>query len=403
MAKRRKTLIFASSLLLGTITVGGTAYAVIDNKNKIEAENNRVAKEEYDQQLNVLRVELEGLVSESGYLKEGLTSDRLDEFKNKINSVDESFTNFRIDEDTENNEIVVYKLSKEELTDYADTLKHKLAFQLGVNSLFEGDVLNGLNESEQAVKKGLKKDHLQEIKDSAVDSDTKWGEYLLSKIDDAESQMKYISKVNKSVKELNESLDSEDYETAVSSLDDIQNETIRGEMKEKLDGVSIAIKEKQAEETRLKGEAETARKAEEAKQVAQAEVEKQETVQQQQSGGNNTQESSGNSSTQKSASNQQSAPKQQTSNSNTQQSTPKKTETKKTESSKSKTESNKSDGETQYKEAEKGKGYGSTPTGVTWKDEDMGSTWIEYEANGIAVDHNGNLIEVDSNGNPITK
>ena len=276
-------MIIATSILVGTLSVGGTAYAV--QKNHADKVND--AKAELKQEtktLNSIESEVSAYIDKDGFLQSGLTYDVIEQLKKSLNSIKDDYIDFSIKKDDLKNEIKVVKIGKESLEqDFAD-ITSKLQTQVAVNALFTKDAIDGNEVKTQSIKDGLTEEEVAEVKTllkEEIKDDSKWGIELGKLADEADNQIKQIETATKAVNGLysndkvKDDVTVSQYKKAKSEVDKVKNENAKKDLEKKLDKVSTVA---QANEKKAKEEAEAQAKAEaEAQAKAEAEAQAQAT------------------------------------------------------------------------------------------------------------------------------
>lgn len=306
MSSKKRNLIIASSILLGTTTVGGTVYAYSQHTSHQESIDNATASIKLEQEtLDQLFTKLESYELEGGFLSKELNVEELGKIEKSLNSVKDSYIDFHIEKDDLKSDIKVIKLDKKELEEKLEGISTKLTVQDQVNALFAEDVIVGSDVSKQALADGVKVEKVDGIKESVTDVDSKWGKALTKSLDNAVAQVKQIDKANKAVAKVFkddkvvEGVDRDAYKKAKSVVKKVENEKVSKELNTKLDKVLKVVKADEAKAKQLAEEKEEAERV--AKEKAEAEAQAQ--AQSQQSSSNSSSSNSTSSSSSSNSSN----------------------------------------------------------------------------------------------------
>ncbi|PAE07327.1 hypothetical protein CHI12_11840 [Terribacillus saccharophilus] len=280
MQLKTKHIITVTSILLGSITIGGSAvYAfnlhkhdelVADARNELKTE-----KESLASTLDILK----RYETKSGYLSNELNQEDFESIRNKLENVKDSSTDFSLDKDELKDEINVIKLDKQEIADEVSRLEAKLEAQNAVNNLFIEKAIIEADTKDIAVSDDISKDKIDGVKEllgKRIEEETDWSKALLKLTENADSQLIQINKTEKTFEKMftdgsvNTSVTRTDYETAKEQLEKVKNENSKKKLEEKLGKVLTQVEnnEKQA-----KKEAEE-RAKQKAKEEAQTQVEK---------------------------------------------------------------------------------------------------------------------------------
>lgn len=281
MVRLKKSSIITTAILIGTLTIGGTVYAVVQNNQYQEALENATNQIEIEQDtLDALYKSLEGYELDNGYLSEELTTDVLAEVENSLNSIKDSYIDFHIEKDDLKDGIKVIKLDKKEVEQKMASLNSKLELQERVNNLFEGEVLVGSEVSKQAITDKLTRKEVEQIKNedlAKVEEASEWKDTLESTLKNATSQLDQIELANKKVDAVHKDdkvvsgVSRGTYTEAKTEVDKVKNESIKKGLATRLTSV---LKVVEADELKVKEEAEE-KARQEAEAVAQAEAQAQ--------------------------------------------------------------------------------------------------------------------------------
>lgn len=271
MISLKKKIIITIVVLLGTLTVGGTIYAVVQSREHMENMENAKKQMEFEQQtLDSILTQLESYNLDGGYLAKDLTAKKLDEVEKSLNMVKESYIDFHIKKDDLNDERKVIKQDKKSIQQNIDGLKDKVQLQQKVNKLFGKDVLVGSEVSEQAVADNLPKELVQKLKDEdiiKVKEDSKWKDTLVTSIDNAISQLDQIELAQKKVAgvfkngEVVNGVTRDVYNKVKTEVDKVKNENSKSGL---TDTLTKVLKVVEADELKVKEEAEARAQAEKA-------------------------------------------------------------------------------------------------------------------------------------------
>lgn len=252
-----KGFIIATALSIGTLAVGGTVYAVVQNQNHKELINNA------QQQINQEQKNLDELTSEvnqveigDGYLASEITASQIIGIQNSLNSIKDSYTDYDIEKDDLKSEIKVIKVDVKSIKQKVKVLKSKLSIQNEVNALFEAPVIVGNQVTSQAIKAETVSSTIAKLKTTHADTlkeSNSWVDSLILTLVEADNQLKQIETANVEVSKLVENgvvttgVSRDGYNKAKVQVDKIKNETIKSELLKQLDLVMTTVKKNEAD------------------------------------------------------------------------------------------------------------------------------------------------------------
>ncbi|CQR47383.1 hypothetical protein BN1058_01694 [Paraliobacillus sp. PM-2] len=264
MKRLNKKAVTATVALVGTLVLGSTVYGLAQSKHLQET---RTAIEQEQESLDSLSAKLESYQSKDGYLSKDLTVEKLDEIKNSLNLVKDSYIDFHIEKDDLKEDIKVIKIDKKAIKQELKVLNRKLIVQKAVNSLFEDDVLIGNKVSKQAIAHPITEGQINLVKTKYIGSvsvGSKWENAIKSIVDEATSQLKQVRKAEQEVikayknNSVIEGVSRDTYKKAKTEVDKVVNQTIKDTLSGNLGKVLEVIEDNEAESERLAKEKEQA-------------------------------------------------------------------------------------------------------------------------------------------------
>lgn len=270
LSKKKKAMILAACLILGTGVAGGAVYANQSQQKLNEAQ--AVIDKEYTA-LQGLEKEIQALFDEkdSHFLAEGVTAEQIDALKAKITAADKNYSS--VDVDVKKLDTAAFSKEKTTAEEQLELASEKLAIQEAMNSLFsEKDkvAIKGSTVSKDLVIADKTDEKtVKSVKESIDESSESTFDQAASElVTAAEGQLKQISTAKtateKVYKEKVISTDSKLYDAAKKEVDKIKNAAAKKTLSDQLVKVKTEI-DKQAAEKKATEE----KKQEEAAQAEQ--------------------------------------------------------------------------------------------------------------------------------------
>lgn len=261
---KKRNVIIATSILIATLSVGGTTYAV--NKNHANKVNHaKLELKDEMKTINSIRSELGSYLDKDGFLLEGLTLEKFTKFKKSLNSIKDNYKDLGIKKDDLKNEIKVVKIDKKSLEKEFAVIESKLQMQTEVNNLFLNAAITGTTVTVQQIKDDVTLDKINEVKEKVVKDQSNWGIEVNKLVLEAESQLKQIETATNKVNGLfvngvvNADVTISTYNEVKGELDKISNGKFKTELTSKLNEVLViaeANQKKAEEEAIVKAEQE---------------------------------------------------------------------------------------------------------------------------------------------------
>jgi cobalamin biosynthesis Mg chelatase CobN len=269
---KKKKMVLVTSVVVGTLAIGGTAYAVTSNINHQSVLDNtkNVLKSERSD-LRGLKAQLSQMVDSKGYLTETATHDNLDKIKKDLNSMRDSYIDFQLSKDDLKDEFKVLKIDKQSVERKWSVVNNKLNAQDAVNALFNGVVINGSTVQSLPIKDRVTADQVANVRKTYLDGrkdSSDWFKALKSLVSDANNQLKQIDKATQAVNALFkggkvvDGVSRDDYNKAKTEVNKVKNATVKSQLNGKLAEVLKVVK---ANEAKAKAEAEAKAKEQQQK------------------------------------------------------------------------------------------------------------------------------------------
>lgn len=264
MLKKTNTII-ATAVLVGSLSVGGTAYAV-GNKIKThkQAVNNAKQEIKYEESsLKSYNKSISKMVDKNGFLTSSASHSKLEQYKKKINRMPDSYTDFNIHRDELKGQIKVVKLNKKSSLSKLNKVEKKITAENKVNGLFTKSAIVHTSVSKPSIKDKVTQSQINSVYDKyvkQVKENTKWYNSIKSTLSEASNQVKQIntaksevSKVYKNGKVVN-GVSRSSYNKALKESNKVKNTTIKNQLKSDLDKVLKVVQEneKKAAEAKAK-------------------------------------------------------------------------------------------------------------------------------------------------------
>lgn len=264
--QQKKGIIIATVVLFGTLSVGGTAYGIMNSRNYAHAET--TIKDERKDLSNYKSIINKMVDSKTGYLQPSATYDNLNRYKNLVNNMSDSYVDFHIKKDALTKELKVIKIGKREVLNKIKLIEVKLKAQDKVNSMFASVAINGSTVGEQPIKDSLNADGVSKVKSSInINEDSQWMTSIQDLINKADAQVQQVDKATKLVNALiqNDQVVSgvtrDQYNQALTEVNLIKNPTIKQGLVDKLNKVSAVVADNEAKAEAERVAAEQAAKA----------------------------------------------------------------------------------------------------------------------------------------------
>lgn len=293
---KKKTVIIATSAVLGASLIGGVSYKVVEANYQENLEEANIAIHTEQGILDDLAVQVGDFQTKEGYLRKDLEQETVDNAKETLNKVEADASTYNVKESDIEDEITVIKTVKEDVASELKIVEEKLALQSDLNELFTKKAINGNEIKKHALKKEVTNEELDSLASSLEDSETfedgAWVDSVNSLVEEGNTQLKHISNASNKVSGLFDKKDNEkvnkkvkrdSLEEAEEAVAKVKNEEVKEDFEGKLGKVETFIAQREEEkklaeeeEARKLAEAEEAKRAEE---QAQAEAEQVEVAQ----------------------------------------------------------------------------------------------------------------------------
>lgn len=241
MQKRKKGFIIATAVLVGMLVVGGTTYGITRSKQLSDAQTS-IKNEQ--QSLSSIKSSLGKMVNQSGYLTSYASVQKLNQFKNQVNQMKDSYGDFHIKKDDLKNEIKVAKIGKRDVLTKVIAIESKMKAQTNVNAMFVTKAIDGSKVTSQPIKRTLTIDQINKVKESLPSGeDNEWMKEVQGLTDDASSQVNQIAKAKQELGNLIKdgtvvaTASRDGYNQAVADVGNIKNSDVKRDLLKKLEQV----------------------------------------------------------------------------------------------------------------------------------------------------------------------
>lgn len=248
----KKNIGIASAVVVGVLTIGGTAYGYTQHQHtehlaaaKIEIKSERVTLNHLNQQITSLSPD------QDGFLPKELTQSKLNHIQKSLEQLKDSYTDFDIHKNDLKSEIKVVALSKGKVEHDLNQIESKFKAQQTVNALFEQPVIDGNKVSAEPVKEGVLLSKVKQVSTKVIGNRTTgdaWFKAINASVKDAESQVKQItlakSKVNALIKngKVVKGVSKKAYDAANKEVNKVKTASIKKSLKSDLDRVFKVVK-----------------------------------------------------------------------------------------------------------------------------------------------------------------
>lgn len=260
MRRVKKKTVIIILIFIGIVVLGGTAYGVVQSNNLKEA---KLKIEEEQNTLDTISLTLASYQTEGGYLTEDATMNNIEEIRNSLHSIKDSYADYQVKKDAIKNEIATIKADKKAIEEQLNELGNKLELQTAINALYTDRVLSNEGYKEVAIIKNLTDSDLSNVEKLALKKkdDDDFYKAVTDAVVKAKGQLDQIKNAEGKVYDLIEDekvvekADRKGYDLAKTEVDKIKNKEVVKQFNKDLAIVLKEVERKEAE-ARLKAEAE---------------------------------------------------------------------------------------------------------------------------------------------------